>query len=135
MTGNTERHIGSIAFLVKDYDEAVNYFTQCLGFSLLCDIDKGDESRWIQIAPTANGNTSLVLVRASTAEQRATIGNQTGGPVLLFLHTTDFWRDYQQMKNKGVTFLESPREEEYGTVAVFEDLYGNKWDLIQPENG
>ncbi|MBU3023966.1 VOC family protein [Aestuariibacter sp. A3R04] len=134
MTSNTKRHIGSIAFLVKNYDEAVTYFTECLSFSLLCDIDKGEDSRWIQVAPTAEGGVSLVLVKATTAEQRALVGNQTGGPVLLFLHTADFWGDYEKMKSRGVVFHETPREEIYGTVAVFEDLYGNKWDLIQPTN-
>lgn len=125
--------IAHVALLVRDYDEAIAFFTQALGFALLEDTPQGEEKRWVLVAPKGGG-TSLLLARAATPEQVALIGNQCAGRVFLFLTTDDFWRDYEAMRSRGVVFKETPREEPYGTVAVFEDLYGNKWDLIQRKN-
>jgi catechol 2,3-dioxygenase-like lactoylglutathione lyase family enzyme len=111
----------------------VGFFTNALGFQLIEDTPLEDGKRWILVAPPGSTGTSLLLAQATTPEQEAQIGNQTGGRVFLFLHTDDFWRDYRQMKDREVKFLEVPRNEPYGTVAVFEDLYGNKWDLLEPE--
>ena len=126
-----QQQIGSIALVVKDYDEAIAYYTQKLLFELIEDTDLDNGKRWVQLSPQNSTGTNLLLAQASNEEQDKSIGNQTGGLVFLFLHTNDFWRDYKNMKDKGVVFNESPREEEYGTVVVFEDLYGNKWDLLQ----
>jgi catechol 2,3-dioxygenase-like lactoylglutathione lyase family enzyme len=125
-----QQSIGHITFLVRDYDEAIAFFTRALGFTLLEDTPQGDGKRWVLVAP-AGGGTSLLLARAVTPEQARAIGRQAGGRVFLFLNTDDFWRDYEAMRSRGVVFNEAPREEPYGIVAVFEDLYGNKWDLIQ----
>ncbi|MBZ5546805.1 MAG: VOC family protein [Acidobacteriia bacterium] len=123
--------LGCVALVVRDYDEAIAFFTHALGFTLFEDTDLGQGKRWVLVGPTNSRGTSLLLARAVTPEQTSRVGNQTGGRVFLFLHTDDFWSDYQGMKERGVRFREAPREEEYGTVAVFEDLYGNKWDLLQ----
>ena len=127
--------LGYAALLVRDYDEALEYFTKSLGFTIVEDsLSKdrfGNEKRWVLVAPTGSTGTSLLLAKLSTPEEVPYIGNQTGGRVFLFLHTDDFWRDYRVMSAHGVKFKEEPREEDYGTVAVFEDLYGNKWDLLQ----
>jgi catechol 2,3-dioxygenase-like lactoylglutathione lyase family enzyme len=127
--------LGYLALVVREYDEAIAFFTKSLGFQLIEDSvsrDRlGHEKRWVLVAPPGSHGTKLLLARASTPEETSRIGNQTGGRVFLFLHTDDFWRDYRAMAGRGVTFLEAPREEAYGTVAVFEDLYGNKWDLLQ----
>ncbi len=123
--------IGYVALLVRDYDEALTFFTGALGFDLVEDSPLQDAKRWVVVAPPGNRGTSLLLARAATPEQQRCIGNQTGGRVFLFLHTDDFWRDYHTLKARGVVFTEEPREEAYGTVVVFEDLYGNKWDLVQ----
>ena len=127
--------LGYVALVVRDYDEAIAYFTQKLGFRLVEDsgaIDRnGQDKRWVLVAPQGSPGTNLLLARGSTPEETSRIGNQTGGRVFLFLHTDDFWRDYRAMTARGVKFLETPREEPYGTVAMFEDLYGNKWDLLQ----
>jgi catechol 2,3-dioxygenase-like lactoylglutathione lyase family enzyme len=123
--------LGYVAVLVRDYDEAIEFFTRALGFRLFEDTDLGQGKRWVLVGPANSRGTSLLLARAATPEQAAFIGNQTGGRVFLFLHTDDFWTDYHGMKERGVRFREIPREEDYGTVAVFEDLYGNKWDLLQ----
>ena len=125
--------IGHVALVVKDYDEAIAFFTDCLGFELIEDTPLGGTKRWVRVAPPGRGGTALLLAKAVTPEQESKIGNQTGGRVFLFLHTDDFWRDYHAMKSHGVTFTEEPRRESYGTVAVFFDLYGNKWDLVQAE--
>jgi catechol 2,3-dioxygenase-like lactoylglutathione lyase family enzyme len=121
--------------VVRDYDEAIAFFTQALGFQLVEDSESedrlGKKKRWVLVAPSGSRGTQLLLARASTPEETSRVGNQTGGRVFLFLHTDDFWRDYRGMTERGVKFLEVPREERYGTVAVFEDLYGNKWDLLQ----
>ncbi len=127
--------LGYVALVVRDYDEALAFFTLSLGFSVLEDsISKdrlGNNKRWLLVSPPGSRGTSLLLARASTPEEASRIGNQTGGRVFLFLHTDDFWRDYHEMRSRGVKFREEPRQEAYGTVAVFEDLYGNKWDLLE----
>ena len=124
--------IRSLALLVRDYDEAMAFFTGCLGFALVEDTPLGDGRRWVRVAPSGDNGTALLLARAATAEQESRVGNQAGGRVFLFLHTDDFWRDYHALKARGVRFAEEPRQEAYGTVVVFLDLYGNKWDLVQP---
>ncbi|HWY45591.1 MAG TPA: VOC family protein [Candidatus Sulfotelmatobacter sp.] len=124
--------ISQITFLVREYDEAIAFFTQKLGFSLLEDTDMGVGKRWVVVHPPNASGVALLLARAATTDQSACIGNQAGGRVFLFLHTDNLQRDHAAMTAHGVRFLESPRLEPYGTVAVFEDLYGNKWDLIEP---
>lgn len=124
--------LGAIAFLVNDYDEAIAFFTQALGFSLVDDMPQGEGKRWVTVAPRASQGTRLLLARAVNDEQRAHVGRQGGGRVFLFLSTDDFAADHARMLAHGVRFREEPRHEPYGTVAVFEDLYGNAWDLIQP---
>lgn len=125
------QYLGSLALLVRDYDEAIVWFTQKLGFQLLEDTPLSDEKRWVRVAPPGATETSLLLARAVGSEQQAAVGRQSGGRVFLFLHTDDFWRDYEAFRARGVRFREEPRAEAYGTVAVFEDLYGNAWDLIE----
>ena len=124
----------SLALLVRDYDEAINWFSQKCRFTLLENNDMGDGKRWVLMKPSGEGGASLLLAKAACLEQESCIGNQTGGRVFLFLHTSDFWEEYNHMRGQGVQFLEEPRQEPYGTVVVFQDLYGNKWDLIQPRN-
>ena len=118
--------IAHLTFLVRDYDEALAFFTKKLGFQLLEDTPLPGNKRWLLVAPSDSNGAALLLAQAATPEQSRAIGNQTGGRVFLFLHTDDFWRDYHVYQSRGVRFLETPREESYGTVAVFEDLYGNK---------
>lgn len=127
--------LAAVTFLVRDYDEAIAFFTAKLGFVLLEDAPLGDGKRWVVVGPagTATG-TRLLLARPKNAAEHAAVGNQTGGRVFLFLHTDDFRRDHAVFTARGVEFLEAPREESYGTVAVFRDLYGGKWDLIQPRD-
>lgn len=122
-----------LAVVVSDYDEAIQYYTQVLGFLLVEDTPLSDSKRWVLVAPRGS-TTPLLLAKASTDEQKTRIGNQTGGRVFLFLHTDDFWRDYKNFKTNGVNFVREPVEEVYGTVSVFEDLYGNLWDLIEPKD-
>jgi catechol 2,3-dioxygenase-like lactoylglutathione lyase family enzyme len=124
--------IAHLTLLVRSYDEALEFFTQKLGFHLLQDTPLPDNKRWLLVAPPGSRGAALLLAQADTPEQSLAIGNQSGGRVFLFLHTDDFWRDYKAYQSRGVRFLESPRQETYGTVAVFEDLYGNKWDLLEP---
>jgi catechol 2,3-dioxygenase-like lactoylglutathione lyase family enzyme len=126
------RAIATVALLVADYDEAAAWFRDKLGFALVEDADLGDGKRWVVVAPAAGRGARLLLARADTPKQRRAIGNQAGGRVFLFLETDDFSRDHQAMLSAGVDFREAPRREAYGTVAVFLDLYGNAWDLIQP---
>ncbi|MCX2920231.1 MULTISPECIES: VOC family protein [Stenotrophomonas] len=126
------RRIALTTLVVADYDEAIAWYTGALGFSLLQDIDQGDK-RWVVVGPADGNAAALLLARASNDEQRARIGNQTGGRVGFFLNTDDFWRDHAAMTARGVVFLETPREEVYATVAVFRDLYGNTWDLLEPK--
>lgn len=125
------QHLGAVSVLVRDYDEALAYYTGALGFELIEDSPREAGKRWVVVAPAGGDGARLLLARAATPEQRAQIGDQCGGRVWLFLHTDDFWRDYRRMRERGVHFRETPREEPYGTVAVFEDLYGNRWDLLQ----
>lgn len=127
-------HLASVAFLVREYDEAIAYFTESLGFELLEDTRLSETKRWVRVAPKGARETSLLLARAASDEQRAAVGKQGGGRVCFFLHTDDFERDYTRMKECGVAFVESPRDEEYGRVVVFEDLYGNRWDLVERIN-
>jgi len=126
------RSLARITFVVKDYDEAILFFTQKLGFALIEDTHLGHEKRFVVVAPKGGSGTSLVLARATDARQRAAVGNQTGGRVAFFLRTDDCWRDYHTMTDAGITFVRPPKAEAYGTVAVFEDLYGNLWDLLGP---
>jgi catechol 2,3-dioxygenase-like lactoylglutathione lyase family enzyme len=126
--------LGYVTLVVRDYDDAIKFFTQSLGFDLIEDTPskdrQGRDKRWVLVAPRDSRGTAILLAKASTPEEVSRTGNQTGGRVFLFLHTDDFWRDYSAMREKGVKFVREPKEEEYGTVAVF-DLYGKKWDLLQ----
>lgn len=125
--------ITALTLVVRNYDEAIEFYTRALRFTLLEDTPLGDGKRWVRVAPGAGSSgAALLLAEAATPEQTAHIGNQTGGRVFLFLHTRDFWDDYRHMQTAGVQFLEQPRHEPFGLVVVFQDLYGNKWDLIQP---
>lgn len=123
--------ISAVSLVVRDYDEAIRFFTDCLRFTLVEDTPMGSGKRWVVVSPPGEEGASLLLAKAVGEEQEARIGDQTGGRVFLFLRTDDFYRDYQYMKAKGVRFTEEPRQESYGTVVVFLDLYGNKWDLVQ----
>jgi catechol 2,3-dioxygenase-like lactoylglutathione lyase family enzyme len=126
------QHLAAIALVVPDYDEAIAFYVGKLGFELIEDSKLSETKRWVLVAPPGSRETRLLLARADNPEQKTRIGNQSGGRVFLFLHTDDFARDYEGMRERGIRFLESPRHEVYGTVAVFVDPYGNKWDLIQP---
>jgi catechol 2,3-dioxygenase-like lactoylglutathione lyase family enzyme len=125
-------HLGLVSLVVRDYDEAIAFFVDALGFALVEDTPMGKEKRWVVVAPPGSRESRLLLARASTADERARVGNQAGGRVFLFLHTDNFASDYERMRAAGVRFVESPRDESYGTVVVFEDLYGNRWDLVEP---
>lgn len=127
-----QQRIAHIALVVKDYDEAILFYTEKLGFTLIEDKTISETKRWVLIAPPGAKECLLLLAKADTEMQLASVGNQTGGRVFLFLHTDNFWRDYHQMLAVGVHFVRLPKEEEYCIVAVFEDLYGNLWDLIEP---
>lgn len=121
-----------VAIVVRDYDEAIDFYTKKMHFTLIEDTYQPEQDkRWVVVAPPGSTGTSLLLARATTAEQEARIGNQTGGRVFLFLNSDDFWRDYHEMTARGIQFIREPKEELYGTVAVFADLYGNLWDLLQ----
>jgi lactoylglutathione lyase len=124
--------LATVTLLVHDYDEALAFFTEALAFRVMEDTPLPGGKRWVVIALPGSRGAGLLLARAATPEQLKSVGNQAGGRVFLFLHTDDFWRDYRSMQAANVKFLEAPRQESYGTVAVFEDLYGNKWDLLQP---
>ena len=127
-----KQSIGYVALVVRDYDEAIDFYVGTLGFTLIEDTYiEAQNKRWVLVAPPGATESRLLLARAVGEEQSARIGNQTGGRVFLFLHTDDFWRDYKAYNDKGVVFARQPKEEGYGTVAVFEDLYGNRWDLLQ----
>ncbi len=125
--------IATVSLVVSDYDEAIAFYCERLGFALVADTDMGGGKRWVVVAPPGGSGAQLLLARADGEAQRAAIGNQGGGRVMFFLQTSDFARDHAAMTARGVRFLEAPRHEAYGSVAVFEDLYGNKWDLIQPK--
>ena len=125
-------HLAHVALLVRDYDEALAYFVGRLGFRLVEDTRLAADKRWVLVAPPGAREAALLLARAVGPEQEAAVGRQGGGRVFLFLHTDDFARDFAALRARGVTFTGAPREEAYGTVAVFDDLYGNRWDLVQP---
>jgi len=125
------QYLGAISLVVRNYDEAKAWYAETLGFDIIDDIDLGGGKRWVTVAPPGSGETRLLLAEAATQEQIAAIGCQAGGRVFLFLHTDDFWRDHRLYKARGVKFCEEPRQENYGIVAVFEDLYGTRWDLLQ----
>jgi catechol 2,3-dioxygenase-like lactoylglutathione lyase family enzyme len=130
----SRRYIAQVALVVRDYDEALGFYVGKLGFVLVEDTPvPAQEKRWVVVAPPGAGACKLLLARAVGAEQGAHVGNQTGGRVFLFLHTDDFRRDYETFRARGVEFVREPRDEPYGTVAVFRDLYGNLWDLIEPK--
>lgn len=126
------QQLSTVALVVRDYDEAIRFYCRDLGFDLLEDTDRGGGKRWVRVAPPGSVGTSLLLAVADGPEQAAAVGNQTGGRVGFFLSTDDFWRDHERYTAAGVHFEEEPRVEEYGTVAVFQDGHGNRWDLIQP---
>ena len=128
-----KQSIGQISVVVRDYDEAIAFYVKTLGFTLVEDTYiASQDKRWVIVAPPGSMESRLLLARASNDEQASRIGNQTGGRVFLFLFTDDFWRDFRNYQGNGVVFIREPKEESYGTVAVFQDLYGNQWDLIQP---
>ena len=122
--------IGLVTLVVREYDEALRFFVDALGFELREDTPLADAKRWVVVGPAGGDGTALLLARAATDDQRSRVGDQTGGRVALFLETDDFAATYQRMRAAGVRFAEAPRDEPYGTVAVFEDLYGNRWDLL-----
>ena len=127
-----KQSIVHVALVVRDYDEAIEFYTRRLNFTLVEDTYQPEQDkRWVVVAPPGSTGTTLLLARASKPEQEAFVGNQSGGRVFLFLNTDDFWRDYREMVSKGIKFVREPRQADYGMVAVFEDLYGNLWDLLQ----
>ena len=128
----SDAHVAMVALVVRDYDEAIAWYRDALGFELREDTDRGGGKRWVRMAPPGNARFNLLLAQAATPRQEAAIGDQHGGRVGFFLHTDDFHRDHAAMRAAGVQFLEAPREEPYATVAVFRDLYGNTWDLLEP---
>jgi len=125
-----KQQIAHIALVVADYDEAIKFYTEKLNFVLIEDTTLSPTKRWVLIAPQGSDGCRLLLAKAANEEQKSRVGNQTGGRVFLFLHTDNFWRDYEQMMKEEINFIRKPSQEEYGTVAVFEDLYGNLWDMI-----
>jgi len=130
-----KQSIVHIALVVKDYDEAIDFYTDKLHFNLVEDTYQPEQDkRWVVVSPPGSDGVTLLLAKASNPEQEAFVGKQTGGRVFLFLNTDDFWRDYNEMKSKGIKFVREPKIQEYGMVAVFEDLYGNLWDLLQLNN-
>jgi catechol 2,3-dioxygenase-like lactoylglutathione lyase family enzyme len=128
------QHIAHIALVVANYDEAIKFYTEKLNFTLIEDTKLSETKRWVMVKPKGDGQCCLLLAQAATEEQKSRIGNQTGGRVFLFLYTDDFWRDYNNMLEQKINFVRPPVKEAYGTVAVFEDLYGNLWDLIEPSS-
>lgn len=128
-------HLGLTTIVVRDYDEAIRFYTQILGFDLVEDTPRPEEQkRWVVVAPSSARESRILLARAVDEEQVSRVGNQTGGRVAFFLYTDDFWRDYHAYRKRGVQFVRDPKTESYGTVAVFLDLYGNRWDLFEPSN-
>ncbi|HEX8289622.1 MAG TPA: VOC family protein [Pyrinomonadaceae bacterium] len=126
-----KQSIAHIALVVNDYDEAIKFYTEKLNFDLVEDTPQSETKRWVLVAPKGTKECCLLLAKGVGDEQRSRIGNQTGGRVFLFLQTDDFWRDFESMRQKGINFVREPKTEEYGMVAVFEDLYGNLWDLVE----
>jgi len=131
---NMKQQLARIALVVRDYDEAIAFYTQKLNFELIEDTVLSETKRWVVVAPPGSDGCALLLAQAANEVQVQSIGNQSGGRVFLFLYTDDFWRDYTQMKERGIEFVREPAEEDYGTVVVFKDLYGNLWDLIEPRH-
>ena len=129
-----KQYIAHIAVVVEDYDEAIHFYTNKLKFTLVEDTVLSETKRWVLVSPKGSQECCILLAKAANDEQKRAIGYQTGGRVFLFLYTDDFWRDYAKMKKDGIEFLREPRSEIYGTVAVFKDLYGNLWDLLEPKN-
>lgn len=130
-----KQSLGLVSFVVRDYDEALEFFVGKLGFALVEDTYVPEQSkRWVVVSPPGASESRLLLARVSSPEQESRVGAQTGGRVFLFLYTNDFWRDYELYKARGVEFVRPPKREPYGTVAVFRDLYGNLWDLLQPSS-
>ena len=128
-----KQRIPHITLVVDNYDDAIAFYTQKLHFTLVEDTPLSETKRWVRIAPPGSTDVCLLLAQAASEEQKSRVGNQTGGRVFLFLYTDDFWRDYNAMTASNITFVRSPSKEAYGTVAVFEDLYGNLWDMIEPK--
>lgn len=128
-----KQHLAMLALVVDDYDEAIQFYQEKLGFLLVEDTPQSEAKRWVRMAFPGSSGCELLLAKATNDNQRSRVGNQTGGRVFLFLHTDDFWRDYRRFTENGVEFVRPPSEEEYGTVAVFKDLYGNLWDLVGPK--
>ena len=127
-----KQSIVHIALIVKDYDEAIEFYTKKLNFELIEDTYQPEQDkRWVVVSPPGSNGVTLLLARASKSEQEPFVGNQSGGRVFLFLNSDDFWRDYNNMKSKGIEFVRDPKKQDYGMVAVFKDLYGNLWDLLQ----
>jgi len=127
------QRLAHVAIVVKDYDEAIDFYSKKLGFKLIEDTKLTEDKRWVLLSPIGDNSCSILLAKAANDRQNSSIGNQTGGRVFLFLYTDDFWTDYNQMIQNQIRFIRQPKDEEYGIVAVFEDLYGNLWDLIQPK--
>jgi catechol 2,3-dioxygenase-like lactoylglutathione lyase family enzyme len=127
-----KQHLALVALVVNDYDEAIQFYTKKLNFELVEDTIMTETKRWVVVSPPGSSGCHLLLAKAANEEQMGRVGNQTGGRVFLFLHTDDFWRDYETLIGRGVEFVRAPAKETYGTVSVFKDLYGNLWDLIQP---
>ena len=127
------QRLAHVTIVVRDYDEALEFYTRKLFFTIIEDTRLTEEKRWILIAPQGNRDCFILLAKAANDRQAASVGNQTGGRVAFFLHTDDFWRDFEVLKQNKVKFVSEPQEHEYGTVAVFEDLYGNLWDLVEPK--
>lgn len=128
-----KQQLAHIALVVDDYDDAIQFYTEKLHFTLVEDTVLSETKRWVLVAPPGSDGCQLLLAKAATDEQKSRVGNQTGGRVFLFLNTDDFWRDYKNMIDAGIVFVREPVTEPYGTVAVFKDLYGNLWDLIEPK--
>ncbi|WP_425259582.1 VOC family protein [Rubrivivax sp. RP6-9] len=130
------QHLGLVALVVREHDEAIAFYVEKLGFTLTEDTyQPAQDKRWVVVSPPGSKGCSLLLARATSEDQRSRVGNQTGHRVFLFLYTDDFWRDFNAFKANGVEFVREPKVEDHGTVAVFQDLYGNQWDLIQPGRG
>lgn len=129
-----KQRIAHIALVVKDYDDAIEFYTKKLNFNLVEDTKLDEEKRWVIVSPPGASECTLLLAKAANERQLQSVGNQSGGRVFLFLFTDNFWRDYHGMLEKGIEFIREPKKESYGTVAVFEDLYGNLWDLLEPSD-
>ncbi len=127
------QRIAHFALVVADYDDAIAFYVNKLNFDLIEDTVLSETKRWVLVAPKGSSETAILLAKAANDEQQSRVGNQTGGRVFMFLYTDDFWRDYKNMQEKGIKFVREPFQEIYGTVAVFEDLYGNLWDLLEPK--